>query len=70
MYLVSKSSYTSDCIEICGVTGKKQTLPVAILNIRSPRFSYDGDTRMIVGCLHPWPFEFDVLDGNAFFESN
>jgi len=34
MHLVSKSSYTGDCIEICGVTGKKQTLPVAILNIR------------------------------------
>jgi len=27
-------------------------------------------TRIIVGCLHLWPFEFDVLVGNAFFDSN
>jgi len=49
---------------------KKQTLSVAILKRRSPIFSYDGDTPIIVGSLHPWPFESGVLVGNAVFESN
>jgi len=66
--LVPTYAYMGEYVEISGVTGVMQRVALAKMYLSSPLFSSESDSAIIVGCLDNLPY--DLLLGNAFFETN
>ena len=55
--IVSKYAYTGDFVEISGVTGEIQRVPLAEIYLKSPMFNCKTDTAITVGCLDKLPYD-------------
>lgn len=63
-----KSALIDKWVNIQGVTGVVESMQLARVNIRSPKFGFNGETSVIVGCIRKLPY--DILIGNTLFEEN
>ena len=66
--ILPKSALIDKWVNIQGVTGVVESMQLARVNIRSPKFGFNGETSVIVGCIRKLPY--DVLIGNTLFEEN
>ena len=65
---VNNNKLTDRTALISGIYGEPMTVRLAVVNISSPRFHYDGDIDVEVGVVNYLPHNVDVLLGNDVFE--
>lgn len=69
--LVDRSTYTGETISVKGLFGPEIKIPTAVVQIKSPRFSYDDYIELKVGVVDcELPFDVDLLIGNDLCENH
>jgi hypothetical protein len=68
---VKKHEYTGDQIEVSGLFGPPVHIPIARIQVKSPKFLFEGYVTAEVGVVETQlPFGADVLLGNGIFAFN
>ena len=66
--IVDDRAYTGETISVRGIFGPEVQIPMAIVRIKSPKFSFDGYVELKAGVVDTeLPFHVDALIGNDLF---